>query len=100
MAPKNPLFSGRPGARTLETTRGFRRDSGRGRETGVLRLKGTIRSDIAASLSIVARAAGLVGRDELMLAAANQVCAAHTTQGFPKHRPVIRVVITQKCLVK
>src|ERR1700730_13373461 len=94
------LFPGRARPRTLGTAGSSRWGAGRGRQTGVLRPKWAARADIAASLSIVARATRLVGRDELMLAAANQVCAAHSTQRFAKHRPVIRIVVAQKCLVQ
>ena len=42
---------------------------------------------------------GLVSRDEVMLAIANQVGAAHGFQGVAQQRPVVRVVITQKRLL-
>src|ERR1700716_1929543 len=94
------LFPGRAGPRALGTAGSSRWGAGRGRQARVLRPKRAARADIAASLGIVASATRLVGRNELMLAAANEVRAAHSTQRFAKNRPVIRIVVAQKCLVQ
>ena len=93
------LLSRRPGASTLRSARSFRRSARHCGETGVLRPEWTIRANVAAPLRVVTRAARLVGRNELMLTAAYQVCATHPTQGLTQHRPVVRIVVPQKCLV-
>jgi len=92
------LFSEGAGPPTLRP--GLRWGARRGRKTRVLRLEWTTCANVAASFRVIASPTGLVGRNELMLAAANQVCPAHAPQGFTKDRPVIGIVIAQKCLVQ
>src|SRR5690606_34952371 len=51
----------------------------------------------AASL---ARAGWLPGGDEVMLAVADEIGAAHALQGLAQQRPVLGIVIAQERLVK
>jgi len=55
---------------------------------------------VATALCLLAGAGRLICGDELMLAAADQVCAAHSTECFSQDGPVVRIVVPQEGFVQ
>src|SRR5579885_659774 len=70
------------------------------RQSRVLGAEGPMPGPRALPFSILTRARRLVRRNELMLAAADEIGPAHAPQRLAQHRPIVGIVIAQERLVE
>src|SRR5262249_794240 len=72
----------------------------RSRQPSVLRPKRPLAAPTTAPLRALSSPARLIARNQLMLAVADQIRAAHTAKRLPQRGPVVGVVISEERLVQ